>query len=180
MKIKSIVSAILAGCLMAASVFSLGGCGKSEEKNPYYSDSFSTIKWPDSALACFAFQLAFLQLQPSDVIQAVADMYFFHTALEMNHSVFQINVAVDKTTQLTCSEPRVEHQEVCRRLLIQRFSVGVLFEGNFTDFIQLLIREHNHQITLGLAFLILRGKVIVLLYHVDHRHRIIRDRTLLI
>ena len=51
MKIKSIVSAILAGCLMAASVFSLGGCGKSEEKNPYYSDSFSTIKWPDSALA---------------------------------------------------------------------------------------------------------------------------------
>ena len=51
MRFKFIVSAILAGCLMAASVFSLGGCGKSEGKNQYYSDSFSTIKWPDSALA---------------------------------------------------------------------------------------------------------------------------------
>lgn len=56
MKIKSITSAVLAGCLLAASVFSLSGCGKAEkskteEDSAYYSSSFSTIKWPNSTLA---------------------------------------------------------------------------------------------------------------------------------
>ena len=51
MKIKSIASAILAVCLMATSVFFFGECGKSEKKNQYYADSFSTITWPDSVLA---------------------------------------------------------------------------------------------------------------------------------
>lgn len=56
MKIKSITSAIIAGCLLAASVFSLSGCGKAEkskteEDSAYYSSSFSTIKWPNSTLA---------------------------------------------------------------------------------------------------------------------------------
>lgn len=50
MKIKSITSAVLACCLLAASVFSLSGCFNAN-KNGYYSDSFSTIKWPDSTLA---------------------------------------------------------------------------------------------------------------------------------
>ena len=56
MKIKSITSAVIAGCLLAASVFSLSGCGKAEkskteEDSAYYSSSFSTIKWPNSTLA---------------------------------------------------------------------------------------------------------------------------------
>ncbi|MBR1482547.1 MAG: hypothetical protein IJ598_06225 [Ruminococcus sp.] len=56
MKIKSITSAVLAGCLLAASVFPLTGCGKAKESkteatSAYFSDSFSTIKWPDSTLA---------------------------------------------------------------------------------------------------------------------------------
>ena len=56
MKIKSITSAVLACCLLAASVFSLSGCGKAEkskteEDSAYYSSSFSTIKWPNSTLA---------------------------------------------------------------------------------------------------------------------------------
>ena len=56
MKIKSITSAVLVCCLLAASVFSLSGCGKAEkskteEDSAYYSSSFSTIKWPNSTLA---------------------------------------------------------------------------------------------------------------------------------
>ena len=50
MKIKSITSAVIAGCLLAASVFSLSGCFNANKKG-YYSDSFSTIKWPNSTLA---------------------------------------------------------------------------------------------------------------------------------
>lgn len=49
MKIKSITSAVLVCCLLAASVFSLSGCFNANKKG-YYSDSFSTIKWPDSTL----------------------------------------------------------------------------------------------------------------------------------
>ena len=42
--------------MLAASVFSLSGCGKAEkskteEDSAYYSSSFSTIKWPNSTLA---------------------------------------------------------------------------------------------------------------------------------
>ena len=56
MKIKSITSAVIAGCLLATSVSSLSGCGKAEkskteEDSAYYSSSFSTIKWPNSTLA---------------------------------------------------------------------------------------------------------------------------------
>ena len=107
-------------------------------------------------------------------------MNFFHTSLQMYDSIFEINITVDDTAQLTCPQSGVEHQEVCRRLLINWLSVSESFEGFFPNKLQLLVSEHDHHIALRLALLVLRGKVVVLLRHVDQRHRIIRYRALLI
>lgn len=49
MKAKKITAVVLSACLTVTSVSVLTGCGK--KKNAYISDSFTTIKWPDSKLA---------------------------------------------------------------------------------------------------------------------------------
>ena len=85
----------------------------------------------------------------------------------MYDPIVKVDVAVDDTAQLSCSQSSVEHQEVCRRLLIDRFAIGEPFEGFRFD-------------SLRFALLVLRGEVVVLLCHVNQRHRIVRDRTLLI
>ena len=49
MKVKSITAVVLSACLAISSAAIMTGCGK--KKNAYISDSFATIKWPDSKLA---------------------------------------------------------------------------------------------------------------------------------
>ena len=51
MYMKIFKSIVLSTIAFYSSLFSLSGCGKAEKVNPYLSDSFSTVKWPDSALA---------------------------------------------------------------------------------------------------------------------------------
>ena len=49
MKVKSITAVVLSACLAISSAAIMTGCGK--KKNAYISDTFATIKWPDSKLA---------------------------------------------------------------------------------------------------------------------------------
>ena len=84
----------------------------------------------------------------------------------MYDPIVKVDVAVDDTAQLSCSQSSVEHQEVCRRLLIDRFAMGEPFEGFRFDLLQLLICEHDHHITLRLALLVLCSEVVILLRHV--------------
>lgn len=49
MKVKSITAVVLSACLAISSATIMTGCGK--KKNAYISDTFATIKWPDSKLA---------------------------------------------------------------------------------------------------------------------------------
>ena len=51
MSMKFIKSFILLNVAMVTAILPLSGCGKAEKKESYLSDSFSTVKWPDSALA---------------------------------------------------------------------------------------------------------------------------------
>ena len=75
------------------------------------------------SLTCFAFQLADFNLELGDVLKTVSDMDFLHSALKMYDTIFEINIAVYDSAQLPCPQPRVEHQKICRRLLIDRFAI---------------------------------------------------------
>ena len=48
MKTTKITSIILAVIMIFSAAITMAGCGKKDKG--YYSDSFSTIKWPDSTL----------------------------------------------------------------------------------------------------------------------------------
>ena len=131
------------------------------------------------ALARRALELADLDLPAARELRAFAPGHLFHTTLEMQHTLFEVDVAIEQTEDFARPQPSVEHQRVGRRLLVDALAVAPCAVRLCLERFNLLRRERRDGLAGRAVLLALRGEEVCPFYHRRGSHRILLNQLLL-
>ena len=131
------------------------------------------------ALARRALELANFDLPAACELHAVAPRHLLHAALEVQHLFVEVDIAIEQTEDFAGAQPSVEHQRVCRRLLIDALAVAPCAVRLRLEPLDFLRRERRDGLAGGAVFFALRGEEVRLLDHRRRGHRVLLDQLLL-